>query len=100
MRTVVERSMPRPRRALAVVGDCESGRNSGPYLNLEKGATMAVLVVLIAVGVLALIGLSLSLRIVKQYEQGVVFRLGRVVAVRQPGLIRIVPVIDVIRRVS
>jgi len=61
---------------------------------------MAVLVVLIVVGVLALIGLSLSLRIVKQYEQGVVFRLGRVVAVREPGLIRIVPVIEVIRRVS
>ena len=61
---------------------------------------MAVLVSMVAVGVLALIGLSLSLRIVKQYEQGVVFRLGRVVAVRQPGLIRIVPVIDVIRRVS
>jgi regulator of protease activity HflC (stomatin/prohibitin superfamily) len=61
---------------------------------------MTVLVVLIVVGVLALIGLSLSLRIVKQYEQGVVFRLGRVVAVRQAGLVRIVPVIDVIRRVS
>ena len=61
---------------------------------------MAVLVVIVAVAALALIGLLLSLRIVKQYEQGVVFRLGRVVAVRQPGLTRIVPVIDVIRRVS
>jgi len=61
---------------------------------------MAVLVVIVAVGVLALIALLLSLRIVKQYEQGVVFRLGRVVGVRQPGLNRIVPVIDVIRRVS
>ena len=55
---------------------------------------------LVVVGALALVGLSLSLRIVKQYEQGVVFRLGRVVAVKQPGLVRIVPVIDVIRRVS
>ena len=61
---------------------------------------MVVLVVLVAVGVSTLIGLSLSLRIVKQYEHGVVFRLGRVVAVRQPGLIRIVPGIDVVRRVS
>jgi regulator of protease activity HflC (stomatin/prohibitin superfamily) len=61
---------------------------------------MAVLVVIVAVGVLGLTGLLLSLRIVKQYEQGVVFRLGRVIAVRQPGLNRIVPVIDVIRRVS
>jgi regulator of protease activity HflC (stomatin/prohibitin superfamily) len=61
---------------------------------------VAVLVVLVAVGVSTLIGLSLSLRIIKQYEHGVVFRLGRVVAVRQPGLIRIVPGIDVVRRVS
>jgi regulator of protease activity HflC (stomatin/prohibitin superfamily) len=61
---------------------------------------MALIVVLVGIGVLTLIGLSLSLRIVKQYQQGVVFRLGRVVGVRQPGLIRMVPVIDVIRRVS
>jgi regulator of protease activity HflC (stomatin/prohibitin superfamily) len=61
---------------------------------------MALVVVLVVIGVLTLIGVSLSLRIVKQYEQGVVFRLGRVVGVRQPGLIRIVPIIDVIRRVS
>jgi regulator of protease activity HflC (stomatin/prohibitin superfamily) len=55
---------------------------------------------LVVVGIVALIGLSLSLRIVKQYEQGVVFRLGRVVGVKQAGLTRIVPVVDVIRRVS
>ena len=100
MFTAVKRSMLRQRRASVVVGEYESCCNSGSYLNVEKGALMAALVVLIVVGVLALIGLSLSLRIVKQYEQRVVFRLGRVVAVRQPGLIRIVPVIDVIRRVS
>jgi regulator of protease activity HflC (stomatin/prohibitin superfamily) len=56
--------------------------------------------ILIAVGLVVLVGLSLSLRIVKQYEQGVVFRLGRVVGVKPPGLIRIVPVIDLVRRVS
>jgi len=61
---------------------------------------MAVFVVMIVVGASVLIGLLLSLRIVKQYEQGVLFRLGRVVGVRQPGLNRIVPVIEVIRRVS
>jgi regulator of protease activity HflC (stomatin/prohibitin superfamily) len=59
-----------------------------------------VVSLLVVVGFVALIGLSLSLRIVKQYEQGVVFRLGRVVGVRQAGLTRIVPVVDVIRRVS
>jgi regulator of protease activity HflC (stomatin/prohibitin superfamily) len=62
---------------------------------------MAVLVaVVVVIVVLALVALLLSLRIVKQYEEGVLFRLGRVVAVRKPGLTFIVPAIDVLRRVS
>jgi regulator of protease activity HflC (stomatin/prohibitin superfamily) len=60
-------------------------------------ALLAVAVVVLAV---ALIGFLLSLRIVKQYEEGVLFRLGRVTGVRAPGLNRIVPGIDVLRRVS
>jgi regulator of protease activity HflC (stomatin/prohibitin superfamily) len=62
---------------------------------------MAVLLgVVAAVVLVALVGFSLSLRIVKQYEEGVLFRLGRVVGVKKPGLVRIVPAIDVLRRVS
>jgi regulator of protease activity HflC (stomatin/prohibitin superfamily) len=60
----------------------------------------ALVVVIIVVVIGAVIGLALSVRIVKQYELGVLFRLGRVVGVRQPGLTFIVPVIDVLRRVS
>ena len=56
--------------------------------------------VLVVIGVVVLVGLALSLRIVKQYELGVLFRLGRVIGVRQPGLRVIIPVIDVLRRVS
>src|SRR2546423_6648990 len=62
------------------------------------------MVVLLVIGgsvvAAALIVLLLSLRIVKQYEEGVLFRLGRVVGQKKPGLVRIVPVIDVLRRVS
>src|SRR5438876_2078353 len=62
---------------------------------------MAVLLtVVVVIAVLAFVALLLSLRIVKQYEEGVLFRLGRVVGVRKPGLNVIVPVIDVLRRVS
>jgi regulator of protease activity HflC (stomatin/prohibitin superfamily) len=62
---------------------------------------MVVLVtVVVVIAVLALIAFSLSLRIVKQYEEGVLFRLGRVLGVKAPGLVFIVPVIDVLRRVS
>jgi regulator of protease activity HflC (stomatin/prohibitin superfamily) len=50
--------------------------------------------------VLALIAAALSLRIVKQYELGVLFRLGRVIGVRQAGLTVIVPLVDVLHRVS
>jgi regulator of protease activity HflC (stomatin/prohibitin superfamily) len=58
------------------------------------------LTVLVVVAVLALLGLALSVRIVQQYERGVLFRLGRVVGVREPGLTLIIPLIDVLRRVS
>jgi regulator of protease activity HflC (stomatin/prohibitin superfamily) len=57
-------------------------------------------VVLSVVALVVVVLLALSLRIVKQYELGVLFRLGRVIGVRQPGLRVIVPVIDVLRRVS
>jgi regulator of protease activity HflC (stomatin/prohibitin superfamily) len=60
----------------------------------------ALVTVLIVVAVLALLGLALSVRIVKQYERGVLFRLGRVIGVREPGLTFIVPIIDTLRRVS
>ena len=62
---------------------------------------MAVFVTLVVIVALqALFGASLSLRVVQQYEEGVLFRLGRVVGVRAPGLTVIVPVVDVLRRVS
>ena len=56
--------------------------------------------VLVVILLLALLVAALAVRIVKQYEQGVLFRLGRVVGVRDPGLQFIVPVIDVLHRVS
>lgn len=56
--------------------------------------------VLVVIGVLVIATLALSLRIVKQYELGVLFRLGRVIGVRKPGLRLIIPVVDVLRRVS
>lgn len=63
-------------------------------------STTAIVFIVIALVVLLLLGLALAVRIVKQYEQGVLFRLGRVLGVREPGLNFIVPFIDVLRRVS
>jgi regulator of protease activity HflC (stomatin/prohibitin superfamily) len=41
-----------------------------------------------------------GLRIVQQYERGVIFRLGRVVKVKEPGLRVIIPVVDQMRKVN
>ncbi|OBH49905.1 slipin family protein [Mycobacterium mantenii] len=52
---------------------------------------------------LSALGLSLlaaSIRVVQQYQRGVHFRLGRVIAVREPGLRFIIPIIDRLLRVS
>jgi regulator of protease activity HflC (stomatin/prohibitin superfamily) len=59
-----------------------------------------LLTVVVVLAVVALLGMVLSVRIVRQYERGVLFRLGRVRGVREPGLALIVPVIEVLRRVS
>jgi len=50
--------------------------------------TIAIIIIVI------LIILGLSIRIVNQYEKGVVFRLGRVIGVREPGLRLIIPLVD------
>ncbi|MET0692406.1 MAG: slipin family protein, partial [Propionibacteriaceae bacterium] len=57
-------------------------------------------VVLVVLVVLVVVGLGLSVRVVQQYERGVLFRLGRVRGVREPGLTLIIPVVEVLRRVS
>jgi regulator of protease activity HflC (stomatin/prohibitin superfamily) len=59
-----------------------------------------VVIVVIVVVALFLLGMALSARIVKQYEQGVLFRLGRVRGPRSPGFRLIVPFVDVLHRVS
>ena len=42
----------------------------------------------------------LTLRVVEQYQKGILFRLGKVIAIREPGLTFIIPIIDSLRRVS
>jgi regulator of protease activity HflC (stomatin/prohibitin superfamily) len=56
--------------------------------------------IIAAIGVLAVWG-GLSVRMVQQFQRGVVFRFGRVMPeVRQPGLARIVPIMDRMRKVN
>ena len=60
---------------------------------------MTVLIIVLIVVVL-LIVLAAALKIIKQYERGVLFRFGRVQGTREPGLRAIIPFVDVLRRVS
>ena len=55
---------------------------------------------LVIVIVVVLLLLGMAVKIVKQYEQGVLFRLGKVLGPRQPGLRMIIPFVDVLHRVS
>ncbi|MGN6606744.1 MAG: slipin family protein [Jatrophihabitans sp.] len=60
----------------------------------------ALTFLLVGVGLLVLIGFLIAVRIVRQYERGVLFRLNRLVGVRAPGLRLIIPIVDVLHRVS
>ncbi len=55
---------------------------------------------IILLAIILLIIASLSIKIVNQYERGVVFRLGKVIGVREPGLRFIIPFIDRMVKVS
>ncbi len=55
---------------------------------------------IVVIGVLVLILFALALHIVHQYERGVVFRFGRVVGEKVPGLVIILPIVNVLRKVS
>jgi regulator of protease activity HflC (stomatin/prohibitin superfamily) len=52
---------------------------------------LGVLVVLVF---FALIVVGLSVRVLREYERGVIFRLGRLIAQKGPGLILLIPLID------
>ncbi|TWP33617.1 slipin family protein [Leekyejoonella antrihumi] len=60
----------------------------------------AVIVVVVVVAVICLALLSSSVRVLREYERGVVFRLGRLVDLKKPGLVLLIPVIDKMERVG
>ena len=58
---------------------------------------------LVIVGVIVVIGLFIwasAIRILREYERGVVFRLGRLVALKGPGLRFLIPIVDQMVRVD
>jgi regulator of protease activity HflC (stomatin/prohibitin superfamily) len=58
------------------------------------------LIPIVAIIIVALMVFSAAVKIVQEYERGVVFRLGRLVGARGPGLIFLIPGIEAMRKVD
>jgi regulator of protease activity HflC (stomatin/prohibitin superfamily) len=50
--------------------------------------------ILVVLAFFALIALGMSVRVLREYERGVIFRLGRLIAQKGPGLILLIPLVD------
>lgn len=60
-----------------------------------------MIILIVAIVVVALVLLGSSIRLVQQYEKGVVLRCGRLLpTIREPGLRLIIPFADRMRKVS
>jgi regulator of protease activity HflC (stomatin/prohibitin superfamily) len=58
---------------------------------------MPFIVTIVAIGVIIL---ASAIRVLREYERGVIFRLGRLIAAKGPGLIILIPIIDRMVKVS
>ncbi|CAM3117221.1 slipin family protein [Saccharomonospora xinjiangensis] len=86
-----------------VVGAASPDERGGRRDPAESGATImeTLLVILVVVGIALVVLLASSIRIVRQYERGLVFRFGRVARLpREPGLALIVPGVDRMHKVN
>jgi regulator of protease activity HflC (stomatin/prohibitin superfamily) len=53
-----------------------------------------VLGVIVVLAFFGLIAVGLSVKVLREYERGVIFRLGRLIATKGPGLILLIPLVD------
>ena len=61
---------------------------------------IAQLQIYLGILIIFLLILSQAVKILREYERGVIFRLGRLVGAKGPGLILLIPIVDRIVRVS
>ena len=69
---------------------------SGLLLQVPSAETFAG----VAVAIVILIILASSIKVVREYERVVVFRLGRLIGSKGPGVVIILPIIDRIRKID
>ena|SRR5690606_14828135 len=81
----------------SIIDTGPTGTPGGPFSKGEMSmfeALTPLLCVVLGVIVVALSLLGSAVRIVQEYERGVIFRLGRLVGAKGPGLFFLVPIID------
>ncbi|MCX8126208.1 MAG: SPFH domain-containing protein, partial [Dehalococcoidia bacterium] len=61
---------------------------------------MVDFVLIVVVVLVLIIILSAAIRIVQEYERGVIFRLGRYVGIRGPGLVFLIPFIERMQKIG
>lgn len=61
---------------------------------------MNVLIAILVVAVVVLIFLMASVKVAREYERGVVFRLGRLLGIKGPGLFVLIPFVDKVVKVD
>jgi regulator of protease activity HflC (stomatin/prohibitin superfamily) len=61
---------------------------------------MNLIAILAAAGFIAVVVLASAIRVLREYERGVVFRLGRLIGQKGPGLVLLIPIIDQLVRVD
>jgi len=66
----------------------------------QNAINISALFPIMVVVVLALFILANAIRVLREYERGVVFRLGRLVGAKGPGLILLIPIVDKMVKVS
>lgn len=63
---------------------------------MDSGILVALIAIVVFVGII----LSAAVKITQEYERGVIFRLGRYVGTRGPGLIFLIPFVERLERVD
>jgi regulator of protease activity HflC (stomatin/prohibitin superfamily) len=66
----------------------------------ESGGAMQFGIPAIIVAIFAFFILTNSIRVLREYERGVVFRLGRLAGAKGPGVVFLIPLVDRMQRVS
>src|SRR4051794_22173951 len=82
-----------------------NGRNSTSIIRRRSrrkvlNALAALIVVIIVILIVGVSVLSAAVKVLPEYQRGVVFRLGRITGIRRPGLILLIPIIDKMRRID